>query len=108
MPVHHICPLCDFTRVAVHTTVLDPDCPSCGAVLTSGGAAAVEAPVLSVTRVAQARWFERTVLVLVIAPLLAACGKLGWAAAGAGGALGALLLAGLVCFVALAPSTRAG
>lgn len=108
MPVHHVCPLCDYTREAAHTTVLDPSCPACGAVLTTAAPQPYDSGGMTVARVARARWFERTVLVLVVTPLLAASGKLGWSTAGAGGALGALLLCALVCFVALAPSTRAG
>jgi hypothetical protein len=108
MPVLHVCPLCNYTREAAHTTVLDPSCPSCGAVLATGTPQPADSQATTVSRVARARWFERTLLALMVLPLLAASGKVGWSAAGVGGALGALLLCSLVCFVALAPSTRAG
>jgi len=106
MPVHHVCPLCDFARPAEHSTVLDPNCPSCGAVLVTGQPTAAEVPALAVARLARARWFERTVLAVVLLPLLLAATRVGWGAAGAAGGLGALLLAALVSYVALAPATR--
>jgi hypothetical protein len=106
MPVRHACPLCDFSREALHSTVLDPTCPSCGAVLAAAGAPeAADPPGVTMGRMTKARWFERTLLVLVLAPLLAAAAKLGWSAAGPAGAAGALVLAGLVSYVSLAPAT---
>src|SRR3954451_20515735 len=106
MPVHHQCPLCDFAREAAHSTVLDPICPRCGSVLApvSSVAAAPAAP--AVARLTRARWFERILIAVVLTPLLLAAVKIGWGAAGVSGGSGALVLAGLVSFVALAPATR--
>lgn len=105
MAVRHVCPLCDYSREAAHATVLDPVCPTCGSVLAPAGPVPPEAS-LQVARIARARWFERTILALVLTPILLASIKLGWSAAGVAGGLGALVLASLVSFVALAPSGR--
>src|SRR3954452_18351070 len=106
MPVHHVCLLCDYSREASHATVLDPACPDCGAVLAPATSAPAPAAKLPGARITRARWFERTSMGLVLAPLLLAATKLGWGAAGYAGAGGALLMAALVSFVALAPATR--
>lgn len=105
MANRHVCPLCGYSREAAHATVLDPVCPTCGAVLAPAGPAPAETGS-QVARIARARWFERTVLALVLTPILLASIKLGWSAAGVAGALGALVVASLVSFVALAPSGR--
>jgi hypothetical protein len=110
----HVCPLCEYSREAEHSTVLDPACPTCGGVLVpaSEAAAPLPAPAISplamARRVARARWFDRTVTALVLTPLVLAATKLGWSAAGAGGGLGALLLACLAGYVAVSPATRGG
>src|SRR3954454_5670415 len=106
MPVHHTCPLYGFTREARHTTVLDPSCPECGGVLATQGLAAPAKPGLGVARLARARSFERVLMLAVITPLVLAAAKVGWGAAGVVGGLGGVVVASLVCFVALAPATR--
>lgn len=86
--------------------MLDPTCPSCGSVLATAGPAEPDHGRIPMARVARARWFDRTLVAGVLAPLLAAAAKVGWSSAGAAGAAGALMLAALVAYVALAPATR--
>jgi hypothetical protein len=106
MPPRHVCPLCGFAREAEHATVLDPACPTCGAVLELARPAAEENAGVPMAHLARTHWFERSVVGIVLLPLLLAATKVGWSAAGVAGGLGALLLAALMSYVALAPATR--
>jgi hypothetical protein len=105
MTTHHACPLCGFSREDSQPTVLDPACPTCGATLAPVAARPVAGPdrLASLWR---ERWFERLVIALLVAPLLFAAAKTGWTAAGPAAAAGALVLATLAAYVALAPATR--
>ena len=108
MPDRHACPLCDWWRVAEQATVLDPGCPRCGGTLelTAGPPPEPPAPPLAALR--DLRGFDTAVALLVVLPLLLAAAKVGWDAAAAPGAAGALVLAALAAYVGLAPATRHG
>lgn len=109
MTGRHACSLCDYARASEHVAVLDPFCPRCGGQIGPAreDAAATIGPVPARLRsMARARWFERGLIAVVVGPLLAAAAKVGWAAAGPGAALGALAVAALLAYVALAPATR--
>jgi hypothetical protein len=105
MASRHACFLCDFSREAEHSTVLEPDCPSCGTPLRHVG----NEPEPTVDRLSvltRTRWFERTLLTVIVLPLLLAAAKIGWSAAGAATAAAAMVFAVLAVYVALAPATR--
>ncbi len=111
MTARHACLLCEYSRPAEHSTVLDPVCPRCGGMLEHTPArprplrAGAPARLDALRRSALA---DRAVVALVVLPLVLAAGKTGWSAAGAAGGAGAAALALLVAYVALAPPTRAG
>ena len=106
MASQHACFLCDYVRVDDHVAVLDPVCPRCGGHLGPPQVGSEPAASPRLATVTGARWFERTLVAVVVLPLLAAAAKVGWAAAGPTAAAGALAVAGLVAYVALAPATR--
>jgi len=107
MSSRHTCLWCDYARDADHVAVLDPACPQCGGQL--GLEQPTADPVLGAPRIvalAKTRWVERGLIAVVVLPLMAAAAKVGWSSAGPAAAAGALCVALLVAYVALAPATR--
>lgn len=101
MALVHACSLCGWSRPAGHPTVVDPRCERCGGVLQAVEHAATAGRVLPALRVRTA--LERGLVALLLVPTLLAALKVGWSAGGAALGAGALVLASLCAFVALAP-----
>jgi hypothetical protein len=102
----HACALCDYTRTSEHVAVLDPTCPVCGGHLGPVSARAQETSAPRIVALARRRWVERSLVAIVVLPLVAAAAKVGWSSAGPAAGIGALALATLIAYVALAPATR--